>query len=170
VDARCGIEGVMKGCSLLLTCAAMLAIPGSARALPVDTNFAFTVVNGPDPHDAKDVGVISFKLDSDVGSMGCRYGGGWNGVVTGTIGARCSLDEMKTHGQASCVVNAQTAFQTLLVKPPRVRCQGIDGFGQLRDLFLLVGLESTEPAGFIGLLQWTAAAPIVSAFAAEAGS
>jgi hypothetical protein len=162
-----GIEGVMKGSALLLTCAVMLGVPASARALPVDTDFAITVMNGPDPNDGKDVGTISFKLATDLGMMGCRYSGGWNGVAPGTIGARCSLDEMKTHGHASCVANIDEAFETLLVKQAGVDCQGIDGFGQLRALFLLVGAESTEPAAFIGLLQWTAAAPFVSAFAAQ---
>lgn len=161
---------MMKGLALFLTCAAMLGVPAPVRALPVDTDFAITVVNGPDPSDGKDVGVLSFKLAEDLGRQGCRYGGGWSGVVPGTIGARCSLDETKTHGHASCVANILTAFETLITKPPRVACQGIDGFGQLRDLFLLVGTESADPPAITGLLQWTAAMPIVSAFDAQAGS
>lgn len=156
----------MRRSSLLLTCAVLLTIPASARALPVDTPFTIVVSNGPDPNDAKAVGALSFKLIDDMGRV-CRYAGGWSGAAPNAIVTGCVLEEMKTHGHASCLLNSQDAFDTVILKGPRAGCTGFDVFGQHRDLFLLIGAESADPAGIIGILQWTAAMPIVSAFAAE---
>lgn len=157
----------MKGSALLLICMAMLTIPGSAHALPINTNFAIFVPNGPDPDDVEDVGVLSFKLDSDLGAAGCRYGYVWKGATPGALVAACFLDEEKTHDHASCMANIQIAFDTLITKPPRFACKAIDGFGQQREFLLLVALESADPAEIIGMVQWTAASTLVSTFVAK---
>ena len=156
----------MRCLPLILLCAGWLAIPGSARALPVDTKLDISILNGPDPQNAHRVGTIAFKYDSDLGDEGCRYSGAWDATFDNYIMARCALDEMKTRGHSSCAANSQVAFMSFLLKPAREACSGVDRFGQHQEIFLMMGIELDTPVGIIGLIQWTAATPILSAFVA----
>ncbi|MFT3768936.1 MAG: hypothetical protein QM820_26140 [Minicystis sp.] len=156
----------MRSLLLSLMCAASLAIPATVRALPVDTKLDMVILDGPDPLNVNNVGTIGFKLDSDLGDA-CRYAGAWDASFAGTIMARCSLDELKTHGHGSCFANSQVAFSSMLIKDPRASCSGVDRFGQQQDIFLLIGAEMGDLSAIVGIIQWTAALPILSAFEAQ---
>jgi len=145
----------------------MVGFPASARALPTGTVFDVVVTDGPDPSDGNNVGTLWFRLASDLGPAGCRYSAAWESLAHGSFVTPCTLDEMKTHGHASCTANSEGAFNTLVVKGSRAACSYLDPWGQQQDLFMLIGAESADPAGIRGVLQWSAAAPLVSAFDAS---
>ena len=69
-------------------------------------------------------------------------------------------------GHASCASNAREAIDAMIVREARLPCAAADGFGQVRDVFMLVGVESASLESIIGLFQYSAAAPVVSPFEA----
>lgn len=156
----------MRGLLLLSILAAVPILPAPARALPVDTVFQVTLLDGFDPADGTPAGGVTFKLDSDQGDR-CRYRSSWDGAWEGSITSGCVLDERKTQGHRSCTKNAAVTFNTFFSNDPKGTCILPDGFGIRRDVHLIVGGEAGGLEMLVGIIQWTAAAPVLSAFEAQ---
>lgn len=157
----------MKCFWLVLFLAAICLGTGPASALPSETTFEISLMNGPDPSDATKVATVSFRLIEDLGARACRYAAGWRGTYDGSFSTGCTVDEHKTHEHSSCIDNAGGAFATLITKPPREDCTGIDTTAQARDVVLLVGIVIPEGPKVVGLVQWTAALWFPYAFEAD---
>lgn len=138
-----------------------------AEALPSETTFEVSLMDGPDPSDATKVATVSFRPTEDAGNGRCRYAAGWRGTYETAFSTSCSVDELKTHQHASCLDNAGGAFATMIEKPPRSDCAGFDTQAQARDIFLLVGIVIPEGPKVVGILQWSAAAWFLYAFEAD---
>lgn len=155
----------MKRAWLLLISVAVLSWPRPAAALPGGTVFFVDITNGADPADSITGATFAFELDADTGA-GCRYYGVWDDATSAPFEAECYLTEEKTFGHASCVSNGGRSFDTMLTIDAPFPCSSFDRFGRAHRLFLLVGMERAAPVSVRGLIQWTAATPMLSAFEA----
>jgi hypothetical protein len=156
----------MKRLGLSLIFCAASAAPFEARALPSEPSFTLSIMDGPDPADATKVAKIRFRVVEDVGPA-CRYAAGWQGLYDTAYSTSCSVDELKTHGHASCWKNGEIAFPTVIVKPSRSRCSGFDTMARTLDIAALVGVVLHEEPRVVGLLLFAGGGPFVYAFEAE---
>jgi hypothetical protein len=143
----------------LLLAVAALTPARPARAIPEGAPFSLFTPDGPDPTGITAVGTISFVMDGQAGGA-CRYYAEWDGAGADqqlTVG--CWIDEGKTRGHGSCAKNGAASFATSLRVAPDRACAGFDVFGVPRAIFLWSAMESE--GGFVGLIQWTAAAAYV---------
>ena len=156
----------MKLPLLVLFGVACLGAPRAASAMPSQTVLDIIIPSGPDPPNDRKVGTVYFELDAEMESS-CRYYGAWDDGTSATFEAQCYMSEGKAFRHASCAGNSRTWFHTMVTLEARLPCSGFDGFGQQQQLFLLTGLELPTPAGILGIMQWSAATPMVWPFAAE---
>ncbi|APR82579.1 Hypothetical protein A7982_07928 [Minicystis rosea] len=143
-----------------------LTPPQSVWAMPSEMVFDIVIPDGPDPVNETKVGTIYFELDAEMEDR-CRYYGAWDDGTSATFEAECYMSEYKMFGHASCVSNSRKWFHTMVMLDARLPCAGFDTFGQQQRIFVLTGLEMPQPAGILGLIQWSAAAPMVSPFVAQ---
>jgi hypothetical protein len=150
---------------LVASCAAWTSA-SSAWALPRDTMFEVVLTDGPDPADGTPVGKLYVQLADEVRGA-CRYYGDWDDAAGGAFEVGCWLNERKTHLHTSCFTNSRDAFATLVTMESRYPCWGFDRHARPQQLFMLAGAERADPVGLHGLIQWTAATPVISAFEAR---
>lgn len=154
----------MRKLVMSLVAAGTLPISAQAAALPTQIAWDAIILNGPDLSDASDAGVLLFELDADTGRS-CRYYLEWLNENDDPASVGCFMNEAKTHGAASCFVNASQAIDTLLMNDRRLPCTGWDGNGQASPVFLFLLGESS--AGYLnGILQFSASSPWLSAVGA----
>ncbi|MFT3765291.1 MAG: hypothetical protein QM820_07220 [Minicystis sp.] len=125
-----------------------------------------TIPDGPDFSNGTSVGTIYFELDAEERGS-CRYYGAWDDASSGTFETACYVAESKTRGHGSCSANSRTSFGTMVALDGRFPCWGFDTFARPTQLFMLAGIELPDPGGVIGMIQWTAATPMVSPFHAQ---
>jgi hypothetical protein len=151
---------------LIAISAAWTWAPSAAWALPHDTLFKVALADGPDPSDGTPVGALSFvPVIESPGA--CTYYVDWDDAEGGAFEAGCWVNERKIHGHMTCAANSRDTFTTLVTMEARFPCWGFDRHARPRELFMLVGAEHTDPAGLIGLIQWTAAMPLLAPFTAS---
>jgi hypothetical protein len=140
--------------------------PRVAWALPRDALFDVVLTDGPDPGDGTPVGALYFQLADEVRGA-CRYYGDWDDARGGAFEVGCWVSESKVRGHASCSANSQISFPTLVTMESQYPCWGFDRHARPQQLFMLAGAEHADPAGIYGLIQWSAAAPVISPFEAR---
>jgi hypothetical protein len=151
---------------ILSVCAAIACGLRTAWAMPSQTVLDVVIPDGPDPVNDTKVGTLYFELDAEMADR-CRYYGAWDDGASNTFEAECYMSENKAFRHRTCAGNSRAWFQTMVTLDARLPCVGFDTFGQHQRLFVLTAIELTTPAGMLGIIQWSAATPLVSPFVAQ---
>ena len=112
---------------------------------------------------------MRFELEAQVTGGACRYDVAWDAGY-GVFEEQCSLDEATWMGHGSCVENAQVPLTSLVVLAPGQDCQGFDENRQVNPVFLVLLGEAGGTGVLQGIIQFTAATQMVSAFRAVPAS
>lgn len=147
----------MKKLVLSLLCAGITSISASAFALPTQAVFNVFIPNGPLVD--LPVGQMLFDLDADLpGSYAraCRYYVEWDNGAYIPISADGYVLEAKTHGTASCLLNAFTPVHSVVQADPTYPFYGFDRFQQYRLVNMFILGEDGESAEMNGLVQFAA--------------
>lgn len=144
----------------LLLCLPLLAAPARAHALSTTTSFSAFVNGAP-------AGTVRFVLDSVIAGVACRYVAAWQSE-DGLASTQCSLDEDIWAGRQSCVENALVTIDGIVENIGGPGCGGFDASDQGTSVFLLMLGERADAGELAGVIQYSAASSIPSAFEAVA--
>ncbi len=145
-----------------LSLLASLLAAARADALPAGVPYDASLDGSP-------VGTLRFQLEAEVPGGACRYDVAWDAGY-GVFAEQCTLDEATWLGHGSCPENAQGPLTSLVVLAPGQDCQGFDDNGQVNPVFLVLLGEAGSTGVLQGLIQFTAATQMVSAFRAVPAS
>jgi hypothetical protein len=143
-----------------LFCLTLLLVPARARALSTTTTFTAFV-------GGAQAGTLRFALDSVIVGVACRYVAAWQSLDALTT-AQCSVDEEIWAGHQSCVENGPAPIAGIVENIGGQGCAGFDGNGRDTSVFLLMLGEGAD-GELDGVIQYSAASSIPSAFEAVAG-
>lgn len=150
----------MKALVSSVVATAILGVAAHAFGLTTQIAYDVTLYDGYDLSDATDVGVLLFELDADTGRS-CRYYMEWmnaNDDVS-RLSVDCYMQEAKTHGAASCFLNATRAVDTVLTNDPSLPCSGWDSNGQASPVLRYVLGEGSDTPYLNGIVQFSPAGP-----------
>lgn len=144
----------MKKLLVSLLGAAALAIPASAHALPTNVVYNVFIANGPVDLPA---GQMIFDLDADLPAYRqCRYYVEWDNAAYLPISADGFVVEYKTHGSASCLLNAFYPVHSVVTADPHYPFYGFDRFAQYRAVSIFTVGEDGENAEMNGIIAYAA--------------
>ena len=135
----------------------VVSFPARAQALQSGATFRAALNGRPE-------GSMRFQYYATVPGGACRYAVEWG--PASSPADQCYLDEATWIGHQSCVENALGPMDSIIVMAPGLPCWAYDTSDQDNPLFKLVLVERGWDGGLEGLIQFSAAAPLLSGFAA----